>query len=63
MRWSKDNPGGTRDEYIMDREIDEGKENETSGGARNDGANLSGSTGSASTTITLPNGATATKVN
>jgi hypothetical protein len=63
MRWSKENKGGTRSEYIVDREIDEGKENEPSGGAPNDGANLSESKGSDSTTITLPNGATATKVN
>jgi hypothetical protein len=63
IRWSKDNPGGTRAEYIMDREIDEGNEHEPSGGATNDGANLSKSKSSDSTTIKLPNGATATKVN
>jgi hypothetical protein len=63
IKWSGDNPGKTRAEYIVEKEIDEGKENEPSGGAPNDGANLSESKGSDSTTITLPNGATATKVN
>jgi hypothetical protein len=61
MRWSKDNPGGTRAEYIMDREIDEGKENEVSG-ANNDGANVSGDTENSGGTITLSSGAVARKV-
>ena len=63
IRWSGNNPGKTRAEYIVEKEIDEGKENEPSGGRKNDGANLSGSAGSGNTTITLLNGATATKVN
>jgi hypothetical protein len=63
MRWSKENPGGTRAEYIVDREIDEGKENEVSGGSKNDGANLSGGGNTSSQTIQLSSGATARKVN
>ena len=63
IRWSGSNPGKTRAEYIVEKEIDEGKENEPSGGAPNDGAKLSEPTGSGNATITLPNGATATKVN
>lgn len=49
MRWSKENPGGTRAEYIVDREIDEGKENEVSGGSKGDGANLGGTSGAGET--------------
>ena len=49
MRWSKENPGGTRAEYIVDREIDEGKENEPSGGSKNNGANLGGTSGAGET--------------
>ena len=49
MRWSKENPGGTRAEYIVDREIDEGKENEVSGGSKGDGADLTGNSGSGET--------------
>lgn len=44
MRWSAENPGKTRADYIMDRSIDDGKENETSG-SDNDGANLGGTPG------------------
>jgi hypothetical protein len=39
MRWSSENPGKTRADYIMDRSIDTGKENEPSG-ADNDGASV-----------------------
>lgn len=49
MRWSKENPGGTRAEYIVDREIDEGKENEVSGGSKGDGASLGGTSGAGET--------------
>lgn len=61
MRWSKENPGGTRSEYIVDREIDEGKENEVSG-PNNDGAKVSEGAGSSGGTITLSSGAVARKV-
>lgn len=63
MRWSSDNPGKTRADYIMDRSIDEGKENEPSG-SDNDGTDLSGTSGAGETktaggftyTIEAPNG-------
>lgn len=63
MRWSSDNPGKTRADYIMDRSIDEGKENEPSG-PDNDGADLGGTSGAGETktaggftyTIEAPNG-------
>jgi hypothetical protein len=61
MRWSSENPGKTRADYIMDRSIDTGKENEPSG-PTNDGASLSEDTESDSGSISLSNGAVARKV-
>jgi hypothetical protein len=48
MRWSKENKGGTRSEYIVDREIDEGKEHEVSG-PNNDGAATGDTSGAGET--------------
>lgn len=48
MRWSSDNPGKTRADYIMARSLDDGKENEPSG-SDNDGADLGGTSGAGET--------------
>jgi hypothetical protein len=48
MRWSAENPGKTRADYIMDRSMDDGKENEASG-SDNDGADLGGTSGAGET--------------
>lgn len=61
MRWSSENPGKTRADYIMDRSIDTGKENEPSG-ADNNGASLSENSEPQGSQITLSNGAVARKV-
>ena len=61
MRWSSENPGKTRADYIMDRSIDAGKENEPSG-SDNDGASLSEDPEPQGGQITLSNGAVARKV-
>ena len=61
VEWSSENPGKTRADYIMDRSIDAGKENEPSG-ADNDGASLSENKEPQGDQISLSNGAVARKV-